>query len=129
MDRFGMWGPPGSPNVSWGDWETFLGYSNAINFYATPALGSFLAIGATVLEIVLGVLLLVGFKTRLAAIGSEILMSLFGLPMVFAFGLKPTFTYSVWIGAAGALLLASVSSYRWSLDSLVASEDTGGGSD
>ena len=84
MDRFGLWGPPGSPNVSWGDWESFLGYSNAINFYAPALLGSFLAIVATVLEVILAVMLMIGFKTRLAALGSGILLTLFGIPMVFA---------------------------------------------
>ncbi len=32
-DRFGYWGKPGSPNVSWGNWEQFLIYSNKLNFF------------------------------------------------------------------------------------------------
>jgi len=122
MDRFGMWGPPGSPNASWGDWENFMAYSNAINSFAPPVIGSFLAIVATILEIVLGVMLLVGYKTRLAAFSSGVLLALFGIPMVFAFGIKPTFTYSVWIGAGAALLLASVKVYSWSIDQLMNKE-------
>ncbi|PHR16988.1 MAG: DoxX family protein [Fluviicola sp.] len=119
MDRFGIWGPPGTENVSWGNWENFLAYSNTINFYASPAIGSFLAIVATILEILFGVLLIIGFKTRQIAFGTGILLTLFGIPMVFAFGIHPTFTYSVWVGAAGAFLLASVPTYKWGVDSLL----------
>ena len=119
MDRFGMWGAPGDPKVSWGNWENFMGYSNAINFFVPPAVGEFLAIVATILEVVLGLTLLVGFKTRWSALAAALLLTLFGIPMVFAFGIKPTFTYSVWIGAAGAYLLASVKTYNWSIDNLL----------
>jgi len=119
MDRFGLWGPPGTVNVSWGNWENFLAYSNSINFYASPTLGLMLAVIATALELVFGTLLLIGFKTKVTAIGTGILLSLFGIPMVVAFGIQPTFTYSVWIGASGAFLLASVPTYKWSIDNLL----------
>ena len=36
-DRFGLWGPPGTPGVSWGAWEPFLTYVAKLNWFP-PAL-------------------------------------------------------------------------------------------
>lgn len=115
-DRLGFWGPPGSPNVSWGDWEHFLKYSNKLNFYASPGIGEMLAIAATSLEVILGFLLLVGYKTRTSALLSGILLVLFGISMTMALGIKTTFNYSVWIGAGACFLLAASETYFFSLD-------------
>jgi hypothetical protein len=30
-DRFGLWGPFGTPNVSWGNFSRFLEYTHTIN--------------------------------------------------------------------------------------------------
>jgi hypothetical protein len=30
-DRFGFWGPPGAPNVSWGDLQQFTVYAGLLN--------------------------------------------------------------------------------------------------
>ena len=37
-DRFGLWGPPGTPNVSWGNWDRFVAYSTRLNWYLPDAL-------------------------------------------------------------------------------------------
>src|SRR3970282_1352362 len=37
-DRFGLWGPPGAPNVSWGNWDRFVAYSTRLNWYLPDAL-------------------------------------------------------------------------------------------
>lgn len=47
---------------------------------------------------------------------SAILLTLFAVAMTISFGIKSTFTYSVWIGAASCLLLGSVKSYAYSMD-------------
>jgi len=115
-DRLGFWGNPGSINVSWGDWEQFLIYSNKVNSFAPEFLLEFLAVSATVLEVILALLLLVGYKTKWSAYVSSILLTLFAVAMTISFGIKPTFTYAVWIGAASCLLLGSVKSYSYSMD-------------
>jgi len=33
-DRFGMWGPPGAPNVAWGTWQPFVEYVAKLNWFA-----------------------------------------------------------------------------------------------
>src|SRR5262245_40570715 len=37
-DRFGVWGAPGAPNVSWGDFAHFLKYAAQVNAFLPPAL-------------------------------------------------------------------------------------------
>ncbi|GGG95700.1 hypothetical protein GCM10007415_33650 [Parapedobacter pyrenivorans] len=115
-DRLGLWGKPGSPHATWGNWEQFLTYSNMVNSFAPAFLLEFLAVTATVLEVMLALLLLIGYKTKWSAYMSAILLTLFAVAMTISFGIKSTFTYSVWIGAASCLLLGSVKSYAYSMD-------------
>jgi hypothetical protein len=35
-DRFGLWGPPGTPNVAWGNLERFAAYTAILNPWARP---------------------------------------------------------------------------------------------
>jgi putative oxidoreductase len=59
-DRFGLWGPPGGTNVSWGDWAHFVSYTAKVNSFLPPALAQGLAVLATAAELALGVGLLLG---------------------------------------------------------------------
>lgn len=115
-DRFGFWGKPGSPGTSWGNWENFVVYSNKINSFVPPNIGEFLAVVATVLEVILALMLLIGYKTRLAAISSGTLLTFFAIAMTISFGIKPTLSYSVWVGASACFLLATIKFYNFSLD-------------
>ncbi|MCF6406891.1 DoxX family membrane protein [Chitinophaga filiformis] len=117
-DRLGIWGPHGTQNVSWGDWEHFLAYSNKLNFYVSPGLGNIMAIVATTLEVIFAVLLLIGYKTKLAAWGTCVLMVIFALSMTVAMGVQPPLSYSVWTSAGAAALLGSINTYKWSIDNL-----------
>lgn len=116
-DRFGVWGPAGSSNATWGNWGNFVEYSNSLNFFVPPAIGEFMAITATGLEIVFALLLLMGYKTRTISYASGSLLLLFALSMTISFGIKPTFDYSVWIGVGACFLLGTVKEYSFSLDS------------
>lgn len=115
-DRIGLWGPFGSKYASWGNWENFLFYSNQLNFFVPDLLKEPLAILATLLEVVFAVLLLIGYKTKTTAKLSGVLLILFAMTMTMAFGIKSTFTYSVWIGAGACFLLANMETYYCSLD-------------
>ncbi|HEY3837152.1 MAG TPA: DoxX family protein, partial [Bryobacteraceae bacterium] len=46
-DRFGLWGPPGSTNVSWGDWAHFVQYCARVNSFLPSAMAAPLAWMAT----------------------------------------------------------------------------------
>ncbi|WP_205748770.1 DoxX family membrane protein [Emticicia sp. CRIBPO] len=118
-DRFGFWGLPGSPSVSWGNWQNFLSYSNAVNSFVPHQLAEVLAVAATGLEILLGWLLILGYRVRLAALVSGILLLSFALAMTISFGFKPSLYYSVWTGAAAAFLLSTATSNMYSIDQII----------
>lgn len=118
-DRIGLWGQPGTKYASWGNWENFMEYSNKLNFFAPEILKEPLAVSATVLEVVFAILLLIGYKTKTVANLSGLLLVLFALTMTLAFGIKSTFSYSVWIGASACFLLGNVEVYAYSLDAFL----------
>jgi len=76
-DRFGIWGPPGTSSVSWGDWSHFVAYTAKVNSFLPAVLAPTLAVTATAAELVLGVALILGVYTRPAAWASTILLALF----------------------------------------------------
>lgn len=115
-DRFGIWGAPGSKSVSWGNWDNFVAYSNSVNSFASPTIGTLLAYVATALEILLPVLLLIGYKLKWVSLFSGVLLLGFALAMTLSFGLKAPLDYSVFTGAAASFLLGTLDSYKYSLD-------------
>ena len=100
-DRFGLWGPAGTPEVAWGGFDPFLAYTVAL--FPLPA-GNVAAAGwaATVLEVTLAVGLLAGVRLRAVALASGVLLSVFAATMTIALGPEPPLSSSVWSAAAGA---------------------------
>ncbi|MFH6995435.1 DoxX family protein [Flavobacterium sp. FlaQc-48] len=115
-DRFGLWGAPGSPGVAWGNWENFIAYTQTLNSFASKAVAGILGALATVFEIVLGLSLIIGFKTRIAALGTSGLMLLFAISMAVSVSVKAPFDYSVLTSAAAALLLSTIGKTSFSID-------------
>jgi Tol biopolymer transport system component/uncharacterized membrane protein YphA (DoxX/SURF4 family) len=66
-DRFGLWGSFGQPNVSWGDFSHFVAYTGKLNWFMPSAAIPALAWLATCAETLLGVALILGVFTRVAA--------------------------------------------------------------
>lgn len=108
-DRFGLWGPPGAPGVAWGAWEPFVDYVALLNGFMPAAMAPTLAWLATVLEIIVGVGLVVGWRLRWFSIAAGMLLLSFGVTMTLATGIKGPLDYSVFGVAAGAFLLAAIS--------------------
>ena len=117
-DRFGFWGAFGQPNVAWGDFSHFIAYTAKLNWFMPSASIPTLAWASTCAEILLGVALILGAFTRVAAFLSGSLLLLFALVMTFALGLEAPLSFSVFSASAGAFLLATCSRYSWSVDSL-----------
>src|SRR6516162_7392269 len=106
-DRFGMWGPPGTSGVSWGDWSQFVAYTAKVNSFLPAVLAPTLAVIATAAELVLGVALILGVFTRPAAWASTILLALFAGAMTLSFGIKAPLNYSVFVDLAAAFALGA----------------------
>ena len=118
-DRLGLWGAFGQPNVEWGNFSRFLEYTHTLNWYLPAGIILPLGIIATVAEILFGLLLLVGWRTRAAALSSAGLLLVFGVAMTLALGIKAPLNYAVLTGIGGALLLASRESFPFSVDELL----------
>lgn len=114
-DRLGFWGE----NSAWGNWENFQKYTQQLIFFLPESVGSLSAYAATFLEILFPLMLMVGFKTKLAAFGSGFLLLIFALSMSITLGIKAPLDYSVWIGSAAAFLLAAQQKYEYSIDTLI----------
>ena len=118
-DRFGLWGPFGQPNVEWGDFSRFLEYTHTLNWYLPAGIIPLLGGIATGAEILCGLLILVGWHTRVAALLSGLLLLTFGVAMTLALGIKAPLNFAVLTGVGGALLLANCEGFPFSVDELL----------
>ena len=118
-DRLGLWGPFGQPNIEWGNFSRFLEYTHQLNWYLPAGMILPLGILATGAEILFGLLLLVGWNTRAAALLSGLLLLTFGVAMTLALGVKAPLNFAVLTGMGGALLLANCDSFPFSVDELL----------
>ena len=105
-DRFGLWGPAGTPGVAWGEFASFLAYTAKLLWFLPAGLVKATGWAATVLEVALAVGLIVGVRLRAVAFASGALLLVFAVAMTIAVGPEPALSYSVWSAAAGAFLLA-----------------------
>jgi len=118
-DRFGLWGPYGAKNVSWGNFAHFVQYTGAVTSLFPSSLTVPFAWAATLAETLFGILLIVGFKVRIVSVLSGLLLLSFALGMATGLGVKTPFDYSVFSAAAAAFLLALFDPDRFTLDKLL----------
>ena len=85
----------------------------------TAALTVSFAWAATFAETLFGILLIAGFKIRMASVLSGLLLLSFAMGMVTGLGIKTPFDYSVFSAAAAAFLLAFWEPDRFTLDKLL----------
>jgi uncharacterized membrane protein YphA (DoxX/SURF4 family) len=111
-DRFGVLGPYGAKNVSWGDWKHFVQYVATLNWFVPKALIPALSALETAVETVLGVALLVGIYQRTVAWCSAALLLSFALTMSVALGIVAPLSYSVFTAFGAAFLLGAVARPR-----------------
>ena len=118
-DRFGLWGPHGARNVSWGDFAHFVEYTSRVTSFFPGSLAVPFAWVATAGETLFGILLIAGFKIRMVSVLSGLLLLSFAMGMVTGLGIKAPFDYSVFSAAAAAFLLALWEPDRFTLDKLL----------
>jgi len=119
LDRLGFTGAPGTAGVAWGNWDNFVNYTNTLMPYLSKPLSNIWGIAATIFEFAFGIMLIAGYKTKLAAYGSFLLLLIFALSMLFFAGLRAPFSYSVFTGSAAALLLSALPDYKWSVNNIL----------
>lgn len=104
-DRFGLWGSKEVLGVDWGDMQTFYGAVAQLNPWVPEALIPALSWFVTILEAVLGVLLIIGYRLRVTALVSAVLLLIFALTMSVFLSIKLPLNYSVFTAAACAFLV------------------------
>ena len=115
-DRFGWW----RKEVSvWGNWNSFLEYTQLINPWIPGSLIPAVGIVATAAEIVFALFLIIGFKTELFAKLSGLLLLIFALSMTFSTGIKGAFDFSVFSASAGAFALSLLKDKYYEVDNLI----------
>src|SRR3954447_26396226 len=107
-DRFGLWGPAGTPGGGGGGVGAVLAYPGRLLWFLPARLVPAAGWAATLLEVALAVGLLAGVRVRAFAVASGLLLTMVAGVMPFALGPAPPLSYSVWSAAAGAFLLASL---------------------
>ena len=118
-DRFGIWGPAGTPSVAWGNFQNFIIYTARLNPWCPAGLIPTLGWISTFAETVLGIALILGFQIRISAFLSGLLTLLFALAMTFTLGVQAPLNFSVFVCSGGSFLLAACGRDRWSLDSIM----------
>jgi putative oxidoreductase len=100
--RFGLYGR----NGGYGNFANFTRYTAEVNSFMPAFTIPFLAWTATAAELFLGVALILGIWQRWVALGSALLLALFGIAMAISFGIKSPLDHSVFSASAAAALLA-----------------------
>lgn len=116
-DRLGMWPKESS---AWGNWDSFLEYTQVLNPWIPDGLIPTVGIIATAAEIIFAIFLIIGFKTELFAKLSGILLLIFALSMTFSIGIKSVFDYSVFSASAAAFALSLMKEKYLEVDILIA---------
>jgi uncharacterized membrane protein YphA (DoxX/SURF4 family) len=99
--RFGLW----HGTVSWAYFQRFYELTAQVNAFMPKSVIPLLAWTATVMETLLGILLLLGLWVRRVAIAAAILLAVFAIAMTISQGLKEPMDYSVFSASSAALLL------------------------
>jgi putative oxidoreductase len=106
--RFGLYGK----NVGYGNFSNFVRYTAEVNSFMPAFSIPFLAWAATGAELFFGIALILGVWRRWVALGSALLLALFGIAMAISFGIKSPLDYSVFSASAAAALLALLQDRR-----------------
>ena len=110
--RLNLWGIQSS------GWHKFVDYTALTISFVPKNYAPIMAILSTILEIIFGLMLLLGYYTRYASFGAAALTLLFAFTMAYSFGIKKSLDYSVFAFSTGAFLLATLPKHKWSIDNL-----------
>ncbi len=115
-DRFGFWP---EENSAWGNWASFLEYTQLINPWVPHNFIHLIGSIATLAEVLLAFFLIIGFKTSLVGKLSGYLLLIFGLAMTFTIGIKAPLDYSVFSASAAGFGLSLIHQKYLEVDTLL----------
>lgn len=119
LDRLGLLGQPGVGNIEWGNWDNFINYTATLMpIFDRPLVNTMGAI-ATVAELLISICLIVGFKTKQAALGASLITLTFIIFMTLSVGIQKPINYGVFTASAAGFLLSFMPNYSYSLDNLI----------
>jgi uncharacterized membrane protein YphA (DoxX/SURF4 family) len=102
-----------------GTWQNFENYTKQTTSFLPEFLSIFGAYAATVLETVLALFLILGYKTKITAFATSLLLLMFALSMSITLGIKAPLDYSVWVGSAAAFLLSTHHQFQFSIEKII----------
>lgn len=111
-DRFGALGGPGDPGVSWGSWDAFVDYTASVLPSMSRSLVTAGAVGATIAELAIGILLMLGVQRRWVGKASAGLLFGYLVAMATSLGAGEVADYALPIFIGGSLLVSSVPARR-----------------
>jgi uncharacterized membrane protein YphA (DoxX/SURF4 family) len=103
-DRFGWWEELG--RGSWGSMGAFADYVRQLVPFASGWLLTVIVWAATVAEVTLGVLLLIGWRPKLVGAATCLTLTVFGTAMAVSLGVETPLSYSVFSAASAAAAYA-----------------------
>ncbi|MBC5772438.1 DoxX family protein [Pontibacter sp. KCTC 32443] len=112
-DKLGYWGEPGTPNIIWGNWDSYENYLQSVIPLLPKGITENLAVAVTTLEVVLALMLLFGFKVRWAAVGSGIYTLLLAIAALVFVGVKAPFNLNLFVTFGASVLLACCPIYKF----------------
>ncbi|MBC8944373.1 MULTISPECIES: MauE/DoxX family redox-associated membrane protein [Xenorhabdus] len=118
-DRLGFHSGYGEEQITWGNFTVFLDVVKRLNPWAPDFMIPILGWGVTLLEIILPICLMVGFKIKESALISAILLLIFAIAMATTGLLKSVFDYSVLSAFSCALLLYFFEKLKMSEDKII----------
>ncbi|MEO6510523.1 MAG: hypothetical protein ABIO16_06000 [Nocardioides sp.] len=104
-DRFGLLGGPGDPGVSWGDWQHFE--AETAELVPWSVLVPYAAVAATIAELVLGSLLVLGWKWRWTGKLTAGLFVVYAMAMVPGMGAGSVLEFGLPVLVGGALVTSA----------------------
>ncbi|MCQ6958397.1 DoxX family membrane protein [Mucilaginibacter aquariorum] len=119
-DRLGILGPKGTGNVEWGNWQNFINYTSTLMPLFDRPVVNILGGIATVTELIIAILLIIGYRTRNASAAASLITLTFIVFMVLSVGIQKPINYGVFTATTAGFLLARVPNYEWSIDRLLA---------
>jgi len=119
LDRLGLLGQAGTGNIEWGNWGNFIDYTATLMpIFDRPVVNIMGGI-ATISELLIAISLILGFRTKYAALGSCLLTLTFIIFMTLSVGIQKPINYGVFTASAASFLLSFIPNYNWSIDSLL----------